>query len=101
METVSIIALIGAAGTICSIVFGYIGYNRGTKKDCKDDGKNSGVLMSDIGYIKSGIDDLKRKQETAETRHYELDRRVTRVEEYAKSAHKRIDDIEKEGKKVV
>ena len=59
--------------------------------------KNSGTLLSDIGYIKSGVDDLKRKQETSELRHYALVERVTKVEESAKSAQHRIDKIE--GKK--
>lgn len=96
MNIGSIIALIGAAGTICGIVFGYIGYSRGTKKDFKDDGKTSGVLMSDIGYIKSGVDDLKRKQESSETRHYALAERVTKVEASAAQAHLRINEIKKE-----
>jgi len=93
MGTVSIVVLIGAAGTIFGIVFGYIGYTRGTKKECKDDGRTNGAMMSDIGYIKSGVDDLKRKQETSEQRHYDLVERVTRVEASADQAHKRITEI--------
>ena len=97
MGTGSIVALIGAVGTICGVIFGYLGYQKGVKKDCLNNGKDSGSLMSDIGYIKSGIDDLKRKQETSESRHYALAERVTKVEESAKQAHHRIDDIK--GKK--
>ena len=96
MEIGSIIALIGAVGAICSIIFGYAGYQKGIKKDCKDEGNNTGSLMSDIGYIKAGIDDLKRKQEAAELRHSALAERVTRVEESVKSAWYEI----KKGKKV-
>ena len=98
MGTGSIIALIGAVGTICGVVFGYLGYQKGIKKDALSDGKNAGSLMSDIGYIKSGIDDLKRKQETSEARHFALVERVTKVEESAKQAHHRIDEFK--GKKV-
>lgn len=96
METGSVIALIGAGGTICGVIFGYIGYQKGIKKDSTDAGKNNGVLMSDIGYIKSGIDDLKRKQETSETRHYALVERVAKVEASTAQAHHRIDEIKKE-----
>jgi len=96
MEIGSILALIGAAGTICAVIFGYLGYQKGIKKDYKDDGKNSGALMSDIGYIKSGVDDLKRKQETSELRHYELCERVSKVEESSKQAHLRINELKKE-----
>jgi hypothetical protein len=97
MDTGSIFALIGAVAAVCSIIFGYIGYQKGLKKDSSESGKNSGVLLSDIGYIKSGIDDLKRKQETSETRHYALAERVTKVEESTKSAHHRIDKLEYKG----
>jgi hypothetical protein len=100
MEQTGIIAIISVAGVVCSIIFGYIGYQRGLKKDSSDDGKTSGVLMSDIGYIKSGIDDLKRKQETSEMRHYALAERVTKTEESLKSAHHRIDEIAKGGGKL-
>jgi hypothetical protein len=93
------VVFVGVAGTICSIVFAYVGYQRGAKKESSDDGKTSGTLMSDIGYIKSGIDDLKRKQETSEMRHYALAERVTKVEESAKQAHHRIDELRKEMEK--
>jgi len=74
--------IVGLIGGVASIVFGYVGYQNGIKAKSK----NEGALMSDIGYIKSGIDDLKRKQETSEQRHYELVERVTKAEESLKSA---------------
>jgi hypothetical protein len=92
MQTESIIALVGVVAAIFGIVFGYLGYQRGLKKDSAQ----NGALMSDIGYIKAGIDDLKRKQETYETRHFALVERVTKVEESTKQAHKRIDRLEGE-----
>jgi hypothetical protein len=85
---------VGVLGTISTIGFSFLAYDKGKKKDCKDDGKSAGVLMSDIGYIKAGVDDLKRKQETTEDRHYALAERVTKVEESTKSAHHRIDKLE-------
>ena len=90
----NIITIIGVAETISGITFGYIGYRKGIQKDYSENGKSSGTLMSDTGYIKAGIDDLKRKQETAELRYFALVERVTKVEESSKQAHKRIDRIE-------
>lgn len=81
-----IAVIVGIVGCVSSVTFAYIGYRRGTEKECKDIGKTNGALMSDIGYIKSGIDDLKRKQELYEVRHYELADRVTKAEESLKSA---------------
>jgi len=98
MENVNIVVLIGIVGTICSILFGYMGYQRGTKKEVADNSKNNGTLMSDIGYIKSGVDDLKRKQETGELRHYELCDRVTKTEESLKSAWHKISEMKEVAK---
>lgn len=90
------VAVIGILGTISSIAFAYIGYRNGLKKESCDSGKSSGTLMSDVGYIKAGVDDLKRKQETSEERHFALVERVKGVEESAKQAHLRIDRVEGE-----
>ena len=87
--------------TVLSLTFAALGYlvayltfQRNKTKDDTAEGQNKGEMMSDIRYIKAGVDDLKR--ETADQRKTvnELGERVTRVEESAKQAHKRIDGIE-------
>lgn len=91
-----LVTAVGLAGTVCGIVFGYVGYRRGLKKDSTEAGKTSGVMLSDIGYIKAGVDDLKREQKDTNKNVGELAQRVTRVEESTKQAHKRIDEIKGE-----
>lgn len=63
------------------------------KKDTSDEGKSKGFIASEIGYIKAGVDDLKR--EIREIRHElgELSTRVARCEESCKQAHRRIDEL--------
>lgn len=87
--------------TVLSLTFAILGYlvayltfQRNKKKDDTDEGQNKGEMISDIRYIKAGVDDLKR--ETADQRKIvnELGERVTRVEESVKQALKRIDSIE-------
>jgi hypothetical protein len=90
MELATSAALVSVAGGLFAIYFGMAR----TKKAQDETAERSGALYSDVGYIKSGIDDLKRKQEKAEERYLELAMRVTSVEESAKQAHKRIDCIE-------
>lgn len=85
--------IVGLIGGVASIVFAYVGYQNGVKAKSKSEGS----LMSDIGYIKSGIDDLKRKQETSEQRHYDLVERVTKAEESLKSAWNVINGKGKKG----
>lgn len=91
-------AILGLLGTVCAIVFGYASYKRNCRTDNKDDGKESGTILTEIGYIKSGVDDIKRKQDKQDERHIEIISRVTAVEQSAKQAHHRIDRIE--GKEV-
>lgn len=86
----SIFSLIVAALGV-GIAWATLSKNR--KKDTADEGANKGILASDIGYIKAGVDDLKR--EIREIRHEvgELSTRVARCEESCKQAHRRIDEI--------
>lgn len=91
------VAVICSVTSIVSAVLGfllsYFTFQRNKKKDDVAEGQTKGVMASDIGYIKAGVDDLKR--ESAEQRKAvgELGERVTRVEESCKSAHKRLDEI--------
>lgn len=92
------VAVICSVTSIVSAVLGfllsYFTFQRNKKKDDVAEGQTKGVMASDIGYIKAGVDDLKR--ESAEQRKTvgELGERVTRVEESCKQAHKRIDKID-------
>ena len=89
-----ITTVIGIAGTICAIVFGYLAFRRNNKNDDTAEGKKDGVLLTEIGYIKSGVDDIKRKQEKEDERHIEVVSRLSAVEASAKQAHHRIDNLE-------
>ena len=77
------LAAIGACGTVCAIIFGYQAYKRNGKSDNRDEGK-----------IKSGVDDIKRKQEKQDDSIREVVERLSSVESSAKQAHHRIDGLE-------
>lgn len=79
----------GALGMLIS----WLTFARKAKRDNERDGESRGVLASDIGYIKAGIDDLKRENRETRKEVRELSERVTRCEESAKQAHKRIDEM--------
>lgn len=57
--------------------------------------KRAVMVLTELGYIKSGVDDIKRKQEKQDEQHIEVVSRLTAVESSAKQAHKRIDAVEK------
>lgn len=88
------IIYIGVVGTIASIVFGYLGYQKGVKDEATSIGKRDGALRTDIEYIKRRADETLLEQKDTNKAISAMNERLTRVEESNKSAHKRIDDVE-------
>ena len=96
MSTFAITTLCTITGIALTALFSFLAYQRAQKKEHKDEGENKGVMMSDIGYIKAGVDDLKREQRETAASVGRLSERITRVEESTKQAHKRIDELKGE-----
>ena len=86
--------IIAIVGTVCAIVFGVIAFRRNNKADDTTEGKKDGVLLTEIGYIKSGVDDIKRKQEKQDEQYVVVVSRLSAVESSAKQAHHRLDGLE-------
>jgi predicted nuclease with TOPRIM domain len=61
----------------------------------KNNGKESGQIMSELGYLRSNTDEIKRRLDKQDERDREYISRLTAVEESAKSAHKRLESLEK------
>lgn len=93
MDKTTITVICTVAGIMITFAFSYLAYYRNNKKDSKDEGESYGIMMSDIGYIKAGVDDLKREQREQANTIGLLSERVTRCEESCKQAHHRIDEI--------
>lgn len=85
---------IGVVATFCSIVFGFLGYWRGSKSDYKEEGNVKGTLSADIQYIKRRTDEVLLEQKDTNRTMTEVKERLIIVEENAKTAHKRIDNME-------
>lgn len=81
---------------IVSVAIGIIGVIYGIYQGVHNTGSHDGSLVSDVGYIKGGVDDIKRKQEKQDEQHILVVERLSAVESSAKSAHHRIDKLEEE-----
>ena len=95
MEVGWIVTGISVLAAIAGMVFGATNARRNQKKDDAEDGKEAGVILTELGYIKSSVDDIKRKQDRQEEQTMKFLADLTAVQESAKQAHKRIDAIEK------
>lgn len=81
-------------GTFLGLVISYVTFLRATKKDSEDDGRETGQMFTEIGYIKANTDEIKAEQRQQRETNIQLITRLTSVEASAKQAHKRIDRIE-------
>lgn len=93
IETASFI-ISGVFG-VGGLVFGILTAVRNKKTDDTKEAKEDGIILTELGYIKSGVDDIKQKQREQERQNIDFVKHLTAVEESAKQAHKRIDKLEK------
>lgn len=82
-----ILTVLSAVSTVCAIAFGYAAFARNKKSDA--------TVLTEIGYIKGGIDDIKAEQREQRKTNTEFVERLVAVEASAKQAHKRIDTLER------
>lgn len=87
-------AVIGIACAILGGVLSYAAFFRNSKQDSKAEGKNDGTILTELGYIKGGIDEIKSEQREQRQTNTTVLSRLASVESSVKSAHHRLDRIE-------
>lgn len=89
-----IAVLVSVIGGAAGVIFGIVTLFRNKRKDDEAGGKRDGIVLTELGYIKSSVDDIKRKQDKQDEQTVNFLRELSEVKESAKSAHKRIDTLE-------
>lgn len=89
-----ILTALSVISTICAIVFGYIAFVRNRDSDKEKEAKSDATILTELGYIKGGIDDVKAEQREQRKTNTDFVGRLVSVEASAKQAHKRLDNIE-------
>lgn len=54
--------VLSVVSTLCAIVFGYIAFVRNRDSDKQKEAKSDATILTELGYIKGGIDDVKAEQ---------------------------------------
>lgn len=80
------------AGLILAGVTFYVGRQTASRQD----GKQDGTILSELGYLKSSMDDIKLRLSDQDKRDRDYIGRLVCVEESVKSAHKRIDGLHRQ-----
>ena len=86
-------------GVVCSVVgavVGILGFIRFYNKDTQEEASCNTKLGIDMEYIKRGVDDIRLDIKAQDRKISDVIERVVRVEESTKSAHHRIDGLERE-----
>lgn len=77
---VELTVLISVVTALAGMISGLLGARRLSRQDLERRSRETATIISEIGYVKAGIDDIKRKQEKQDERHYDLLNRVSRIE---------------------
>ena len=93
MDWTVLTALISIMAAISGILLGWIGKTKSYRAEVVQEATADASLHTDVSYIKRGIDDIRVDLRLQGQRVDGLSERLTRVEESAKQAHKRLDDL--------
>jgi type II secretory pathway pseudopilin PulG len=94
MDTATIISLVIAA---CALLFTAFGFRRTQNQDTSATAAERATMNANIQYIRQAIDEIKLDNRTIKTDLDELKAKVVAVDASAKSAHRRIDDMQQKG----
>lgn len=72
----------------------YFTFMRGRDKEIKTDAKEQAKVSYKLDHIGSGVDDIRLDLKDSDRQIGNLNQELVRVDEIAKSAHKRIDKME-------
>lgn len=86
---------LGVLIAVGGFLISYLTYQLNKQKEVKTDTAQDAQIKAQLDYIGKGVDDIRIDLKANERQIGQLGERVTRVEESAKQAHKRLDNLEK------
>lgn len=92
MATETIISLVVA---VCALLFTALSFRRTQNQDTSATAAERATMTADVRYIRSSIDEIKLENRGIRRDIGEIKTKLAETEASAKSAHKRIDDLQK------
>ena len=92
MDTATIISLVIAA---CALLFTALSFKRTQSIDTSATAAERATMTANIQYIRQSIDEIKLDNRAIKTDLDELKTKVATIDASVKSAHKRLDDMQK------
>ena len=88
---IEVTVLVGLACSVLSASISYIVFQRNAKKEASAEGKDSGIILTQLGYISSSLDDIKSEQKSLSRQYTELVTDVATSKRDLKTAFAHID----------
>jgi hypothetical protein len=87
-EIETVLTVISVIGALSTILFAYLAFKRANKKEDKLSGKNEGIIISDISYIKSSTERIEKRLDKLEVINTDTTTRVAVLERDVKNLSK-------------
>ena len=84
---------VGLLTSLSSIVFAFLAFKRSEKQEHRKEGKNEGLILSDIGYIKACVDRVEKNIASVDERYRSILERLSKVEESLDNTKKLVNEI--------
>lgn len=97
MNYQDIVTLVSVIGAIVAMYFAFRNSRRSDDQQTREDAGRLARMEGKLDSANRGIDDVRVEVRLHGSQLSELGTRVTRVEESTKSAHKRLDTLERSG----
>ena len=88
-----IVTIVGLIASSSSIIFALFTFKRAEREEHKKNGKNEGLILSDIGYIKACVDRVEKNLNKVDERYQDVVERLAKVEEATSNMKRQVDTL--------
>ena len=93
MDKKELITILGLLISISGMLIALITFTRKEKRNNHQDGKNQGIIISDIGFIKACIERIEKNLTIVDERYRNVVERLAKVEENLENIHQIVDNL--------
>lgn len=79
-STEILVLIISIVCPISSLLVAMLSFRRNVRNDTKADSQEKGVLLTEVGYIKSGVDRIEKKMEQLDVKQEEQGKAIAALE---------------------
>ena len=95
MNVAIVVTAIGLCTSVAGFVLSFMAFKKNEKLRHKDEGQGEGVILSDIGHIKSTVDRMDKNLTSVDERYRNIAERMARVEESLSNVQVRVSELTK------